>query len=188
MCPALLPACCSPCCTAGCAAPLPRAAVCWQSWYPASCLFSHPVLPPSTSLLPSGCGCTLLSQLSPPHRAPRHLKCHLLPPAVYSILCCSATGTYTAPLPHLFTRLMRLRARSCPIIQRFLPVLCHPSFTSVLPLKCQCRLEFLGLGVFYHFRGLCRRWMPQERRVTAALPEVLAGLRQSLQATLLILT
>lgn len=115
---------CSPCCAAGCAAPVPE-----------SHLHLLPPCPchPSASLFPPVCDCTL-SQLSPAHRVTCSATCSLLS-CTARLLCCScprrgsATVTFTAPLPHLFTRLMRLRALACPTIPRFLSVLCHLSFT-----------------------------------------------------------
>lgn len=137
--------------------------MCWQSCCPATfiCCPSCPCHP-RTSLFPPVCDCTLSgsSLLRTESRVTCAAICSLLP-CTARVLCCScprrgsATVTYTAPLPHLFTRSVRLRVHSCPTIRRFLSILCRLplSFTSVLALKSQCRLEFLGLGVFYRFRG-----------------------------------
>lgn len=139
----------------------------WQSWYPATFISSSvlPLLPqhwhhPSFMLyVPTPCQSALFARTE----SHRHLQCHLLPPVMYSTTpfllgppasacCCHRHRALPTPFHSgnapvgslLFPRSCR---DSCAVLCRL-----HLSFTSALPLQRQCRVQFLGLGVFYYLR------------------------------------
>lgn len=161
LCPTLLPACSSPCFPAGCVAALPERCSVLAELLP-SHLHLLPILPLPPQDIPLS-PCVWLHpvrQLSPPHRVPGHLRCHLLPPVMYStsplLLLPAAWLCHCHPHRSFATPFHSLGASESSRLSHHPEIPVYPlplSFTSVLPLKCQCRLEFLGLGVFYRFRG-----------------------------------